>query len=88
MLAACTSEHCQALVARLQHQLQNLREEKSQLESLIYMQQQTLHQIDQVNSSQRLSFSKKDRSVFGFPIFRPPLAIGAPYGLMLPSFVR
>ncbi|OEH75886.1 putative Trichohyalin [Cyclospora cayetanensis] len=45
-IGPCSSEHCQAVVARLQHQLQNLKEEKSQLESLISMQRQTLHQID------------------------------------------
>ncbi|KAL8429352.1 hypothetical protein Efla_001190 [Eimeria flavescens] len=43
----CTNEHCQSLIARLQRQLQNLREEKLQLESLIHMQQKTLHLIDQ-----------------------------------------
>ncbi|KAL8452255.1 hypothetical protein Emed_001416 [Eimeria media] len=43
----CTNEQCQAFQARLQHQLENLKEEKSQLESLIQMQQQTLRRIDQ-----------------------------------------
>ncbi|CDJ63266.1 hypothetical protein ENH_00037860 [Eimeria necatrix] len=45
-LCPCTNEQCQAFVARLQHQVENLTEEKSQLESLIFMQQQTLHRID------------------------------------------
>ncbi|CDJ43165.1 Trichohyalin, putative [Eimeria tenella] len=45
-LCPCANEQCQAFVARLQHQVQNLTEEKSQLESLIFMQQQTLHRID------------------------------------------
>ncbi|CDI80423.1 Trichohyalin, putative [Eimeria praecox] len=56
-LGPCTSEHCQALVARLQHQVQNLREEKSQLESLIFMQQQTIHQIDRVSMEDKLKTS-------------------------------
>ncbi|KAL8275543.1 hypothetical protein Esti_000494 [Eimeria stiedai] len=43
----CTNEQCQCTLARLQHQLENLKEEKSQLESLIQMQQQTLRRIDQ-----------------------------------------
>ncbi|XP_026193452.1 COP1-interactive protein 1 [Cyclospora cayetanensis] len=53
----CSSEHCQAVVARLQHQLQNLKEEKSQLESLISMQRQTLHQIDRVSIEEKLTSS-------------------------------
>ncbi|KAL8446141.1 hypothetical protein Emag_004827 [Eimeria magna] len=43
----CTNEQCQSTHARLQHQLKNLMEEKSQLESLIQMQQQTLRRIDE-----------------------------------------
>ncbi|CDJ29504.1 Trichohyalin, putative [Eimeria mitis] len=56
-LGPCTSEDCQALVARLRNQVQNLREEKSQLESLIFMQQQTIHQIDRVSMEDKLRSS-------------------------------
>lgn len=66
--AACTNEHCQALVARLQHQVHNLREEKSQLESLIFMQQQTIHQIDRVGFTEFLYSRRCSRKVIAVSV--------------------
>ncbi|KFG29023.1 hypothetical protein TGPRC2_361420 [Toxoplasma gondii TgCatPRC2] len=43
----CCEKGC-SVVGRLRQQLQNLREEKTQLEDMISMQTATLHQIDQV----------------------------------------
>ncbi|PFH36441.1 putative trichohyalin [Besnoitia besnoiti] len=60
----CCKKGC-TLVGRLRQQLQNLREEKTQLENLISMQTMTLHQIDRDGrqmekiSSERLESQRK-----------------------------